>query len=64
VWRKYYNRRGDLIMSEETIRKLPNNLLDHIKKQVESIPYGSVTIQLQGEGKIDVITQQRERFDK
>lgn len=48
---------------EDNIRSLPRNLLEYIIKQIESVPYGSVTIQLQGNGKIDVITEQRERFN-
>lgn len=44
--------------------KIPTNLLQHITSELESLDYGSVTIEVSNNGKtMDVITERRQRFN-
>lgn len=45
-------------------RKVPDDLLDYVKEQLERVEYGSVLIKVQGNDKrIDIISEDRQRFD-
>ena len=43
--------------------KIPQNAIDHIKAEVEKINYGRVVLEINSiSGKLDIITESRERF--
>ena len=48
----------------KVIRTVSSSLLEYIKEELERIEFGEVKIILQGNSnKIDVLTQERQRFD-
>ena len=42
---------------------IPNELQDHIKKELKKVKHGRITVEInETRGKIDVITEARKRF--